>query len=504
MIKILPVEEIREADKYTIKHEPIADIDLMERAAGTLYQWLLQRITPDKEIRIFCGTGNNGGDGLVLARLLISQGYTVNVDYIKYSPNSSASNTTNLNRLKKISKINIIEPEDSIASINKEQIVIDAIFGSGLTRAITKFPKNIIEKINNSGAMVISIDVPSGLFCDSSSVKHDGVIINADYTLTFQNPKLAFLFPENDKHVGMWDILDIGLHPDFLSMVKVNNMMINIDDIRHIIKKRKKYSHKGTYGHALLISGSYGKMGAAVLASKACLRTGVGLLSTHIPKEGYNILQSTIPEAMVSIDDNKEYFSSLPDITLYNAIGIGPGIGTNIKTQQALKLLIQNSSSQLVIDADAINILGENKTWLSFLPAGSILTPHMKEFERIAGKTNNNFSRQALQREFSIKYNVYVILKGAHSCISCPDGKMYFNTTGNPGMATAGSGDVLTGMILGLLAQHYHPQDAAIMGVFLHGLSGDIALKSQSTESIIASDIIDHIGQSFNEIHKQE
>ncbi|MEA3503897.1 MAG: NAD(P)H-hydrate dehydratase [Bacteroidota bacterium] len=505
MLKILSTENIRKADKYTIENEPIANIDLMERAAGKLLDWITKHISSKNKIRIICGTGNNGGDGLALARLLSEKGYCIQVDLAKYSDKLSDNNKINLKKLETIKRINIntIEKNNNISEIDADEIIIDALFGSGLSRPVETFPSQIIEKINNSHAMVISIDVPSGLFCDTSNKSKQGSIVRADYTLTFQNPKLAFLFAENDRYVGQWEILDINLHPDFLKNIASDDIFIDINDIRHILKQRSKFSHKGTFGHALLISGSYGKMGAAVLASQACLRSGAGLLTTHIPKAGYQILQSTIPEAMISIDENEEYFTKINNIGEYNAIGIGPGIGQNKKTQNALKLLIQNSLSPLLFDADAINILGENKTWLSFVPKESIFTPHPKEFERITKKSKNDFERHSLQREFSIKYGVYVILKGAHTAISCPNGKIYFNTTGNPGMATAGSGDVLTGILLGLMAQNYHPRDVTIVGAFLHGLAGDLAIENQSMESMIAGDIIKDIGKAYIHISQK-
>ncbi|MCD6112934.1 MAG: NAD(P)H-hydrate dehydratase [Bacteroidales bacterium] len=290
------------------------------------------------------------------------------------------------------------------------------------------------------------------------------------------------------------------MHTDFINNVKVQDYFIEKNNIKSIIKIRKKFSHKGNFGHALLISGSYGKMGAAVLASKACLRTGVGLLTTHIPKLGYNILQTAIPEAMTNIDTSDKFLSELSDLLKYNSIGIGPGIGTEEQTQKTLKLLIQNSPVPLVIDADAINILGENKTWISFLPENSILTPHPKEFKRIAGKTYNDFERNKIQREFSIKNKVYLVLKGAHTAISCPDGNCYFNSTGNPGMATAGSGDVLTGIILSLYAQGYSSKNACILGVYIHGLAGDISAEKLSFGSLIASEIINNLNDALKKI----
>jgi NAD(P)H-hydrate epimerase len=325
-------------------------------------------------------------------------------------------------------------------------------------------------------------------------------VVCADYTLSFQFPKLAFLFSENDAYTGEWVILDIGLHKDFLRSVGARNYLLTRKMAGRLIKHRTKFAHKGHFGHALLIAGGYGRMGAAILAAQACLRSGVGLLHTHAPVKGCNVLQAAVPESMITLDTDEECYSSLPDLEPFTAIGIGPGIGFHAKTKNAFKLLIQNTSVPLVLDADALTILGENRTWISFVPENSIFTPHPKEFERLAGKAMDDFERNRLQREFCIKHGVYMVLKGAHTCICTPEGICYFNTTGNPGMATGGSGDVLTGLILGLLAQKYHPRDACLLGVYIHGLAGDLAARKAGMESLIAGDIVKNIGRAFCKI----
>lgn len=498
-MKILSIEKIREADAYTIAHEPIADIDLMERAAQELCDWISGEISPEKQIFIFCGMGNNGGDGFALARLLHDRSFIAEIVVIRYSENMSHNCKTNYDRLKEISGLRITEMSDGdeMPEIKKDIVVVDALFGSGLARPVKGLAGNVIRQINNSGAIVIAVDVPSGFFCDQSNNGNNGEIIQADYTLTFQFPKLGFLFPENDRYVGQWEVLDIGLHPDFIEKVNVLDYYILTQHCRSVLKKRNKYSHKGTFGHGLLIAGSFGKMGAALLAAEAALRSGAGLITAHIPLVGNTILQTAIPEAMLSLDENERIFTRPPDLGIYNAIAIGPGIGTDQKTAQALKLLIQNTTTPLIFDADAINIIAENKTWIPFIPKNSIFTPHIKEFERLVGKTSNDFDRNKKQREFSVKYNVYVVLKGAHTAITCPDGTCWFNSTGNPGMATGGSGDVLTGILLGLCAQGYSPKEACILGVFIHGLAGDLAARKQGQESLIAGDIIRNLGKAF-------
>ena len=503
-MKILPIEKVREADAFTIENEPILSIDLMERAATTCSDWIKKNISKSKKIKVFCGPGNNGGDGLAVARLLADEKFSVEVIILRFTDKTSKDFEINFHRIEKYQDVNVINFYDNqkLPEISKDEVIVDAIFGSGLSKPIKGFVADVISQINSSKAIIVSIDVPSGLFSDICSIDSGKAIIKADYTLTFQLPKFAFLFPENDQYVGRWKLLNIGLNQDFINSSDVKNIYIEKNYFKKQIIKRNKFSHKGNYGHALLIAGSYGKMGAAVLASEACLRSGAGLLTSHIPKKAYEIIQTCVPEAMASIDKSTEFFTKSPNISFYNAIGIGPGIGNNELTQTALKLLIQNSNIPLLFDADAINIISENKTWLHFIPPNCIFTPHPKEFERLVGKSKNNFDRNEMQKQFSVKFNCYLVLKGAYTAITCPDGSCFFNSSGNPGMATAGSGDVLTGIILGLLAQNYHPKIASILGVFLHGMAGDYAAKKIGQEAMIAGDIVKYLGKAFREIKK--
>ena len=498
-MKILPVDKIRKADAYTIEHEPISSIDLMERAATQLFSWLSKRVDNSHAIKIFAGSGNNGGDGLALGRMLAKADYKVEIFIVRYTNKTSDDFNTNFGRASKTEGCSIfdIKSIDDFPEINEEEIVVDAIFGSGLTRPVEGLPGEVIKEINKSTAVKVAIDTPSGIFSDSSSVHNKGFIIRADYTLSFQFPKLAFMMPENDPYVGEWHVLDIGLHPDYIYDTRTNNFFSVKEDVVPFVKKRRKFSHKGTFGHALLIAGSYGKIGAAVLAAEACLRSGVGLLHAHIPKVGYQIMQTALPEAMISLDRYENYFSEVPDLSFFNSVGIGPGLGMEHQSQMALKLLIQEFHAPMVFDADALNILSENPTWLAFLPAGSILTPHPKEFERLAGKWDDDFKRLEMQRDFAKRHNIYIVLKGANTSICTPDGKCYFNSTGNPGMATAGSGDVLTGIITGLLAQGYSSGQAAVLGVYLHGLAGDLAAKKLGQEAVIAGDIVRTLGKAW-------
>lgn len=512
-MKILPVPLIREADTYTIQHEPIDDIDLMERAALKCFEWLEKNLAKTQKIKIFCGPGNNGGDGLAIARMLLQTGFGVEAFVLHGPEKMTPSCRINYERMREIvggksltadgvGVLRIINKSGEFPEIGFHDIVIDAIFGSGLSRSPEGLDAEVIDHINSSGAGVVAIDVPSGLFCDTTTqTRNQPLVIRADYTLTFSPPKLAFFFPENDRFAGDWQLLDIGLMPSFLDSAVVQNFMLTQKDIQPILRKRNKYAHKGNFGHALLICGSTGKMGAAVLSAMACLRSGAGLVTVHIPRSGIPILQTAVPEAMVSVDCDVDTFATVPDLSVYSSIAIGPGIGQSAKSATALKLLIQNNRVPVIFDADAINLLAENKTWLGFIPKGSIFTPHPKEFERLAGKSSSDFDRNQLQRDFSVRHQCYVILKGAHSAITGPDGCCYFNTTGNPGMATGGSGDVLTGIIAGLMAQGYSSLESCQMGVYLHGLSGDTALATTGCEALIATDIITNLGKSFQTLY---
>lgn len=498
-MKILDVNKIREADRFTIENEPIASIDLMERAGSNCTKWIRKKLKKSQKVFVFVGPGNNGGDGLVIARQLFESGFDIHIVLILITEQFSIDFTINLKRVEHLNNIEKTEVRsvNDLPKIPSGSLIIDAIFGSGLSRKPEGFVADTIRHINNSNAVIVSIDIPSGLFADQISDSKNSAIVMADYTLSLQLPKFSFMFSEAELNIGQLIIIDIGLHPAFLEQVEAKAFIIEKGDCNMLFKPRHKFSHKGVFGHALLIAGSQGKVGAAVLSARASLRSGLGLLSTHIPKNGVNILQTAVPESMLSIDESEECFSNLPKLDNYNAIGIGPGLGTNKQSQNSLKLLIQEFKSPMVIDADALNILSENKTWLSFLPKGSILTPHPKEFERLAGKSSDSFERVKKQIEFATKYQVYVILKGANTSIVTPEGQMFFNSTGNPGMATAGSGDVLTGILLGLLTQHYSPLHASIIGVYLHGLSADIAAKKKGFDSLIASDIIDYLGKAF-------
>jgi hydroxyethylthiazole kinase-like uncharacterized protein yjeF len=497
-MKILSAEEVRAWDQYTITHEPISSIDLMERASARCVDWLMEQFPDAASFGIFCGKGNNGGDGLAIARMLIEKNYPVFVHILEFGHLGTADFQTNLARLHQLSFSNIhfIQTEENFHPLPKDQVIIDALFGSGLNRKLEGVTAKLVEQLNNSGNRIVSIDIASGLFVDRSS--KGNMAVKPQHTLSFQCYKPAFLFAENEEYTGTVHILDIGLRQDYLNGVDDTFEMLDDTIIHSVDKPRKRFSHKGNFGHALLIAGSYGKMGAAVLAAKACLRSGAGLVSCHVPRCGYTILQTSLPEAMLQVDQHEEKITGIQaDLLAHDAIGIGPGLGTAAETKMVLHDLFERYRLPLVLDADALNIIAGQKDMISQVPAGSVLTPHPKEFERLFGQSANDFDRVLLALQKAKELRSVIILKGHHSFIATPDGKGFFNSTGNAGMATAGSGDVLTGMLTALLAQGYSSVEAAILGVYLHGLAGDFAAQKNSMEATIASDIIDNLGSAF-------
>lgn len=504
-MKIFSASQIKNWDAFTIENEPIPSIDLMERAATACCKWLIGKNFGAFHFRIFCGKGNNGGDGLAIARMLIEHKCLVTIYILEFGKIGSDDFQTNLERLHPLTTdIHFIQSAEFFPVINFTDIVIDALFGTGLNKPLEGISKALVQHINQSKCTIVSIDLPSGLFADISSKKKS--VINASLTLSFQNYKLAFLLPENENYCGEIHLLHIGLHPVFEENETANFELIDKELIKTIYKPRSKFAHKGTYGHAALLCGSNGMMGAAVLSSLACLRSGVGKLTAYIPKCGYTVLQTTAPEAMCVVA-GEDHILSAPGIEKFNTVGIGPGIGIHPSHKKLIAEIFAKVKTHMVIDADALNIIAENKELFKTIPANSIITPHPKEFERLFGKTENtslpdsqNFERLELAKQKSKEYQIYIILKGHYSFISTPDGAGYFNSTGNAGMATAGSGDVLTGIITGFLAQGYAPLEAVLLAVYLHGSAGDIAASKISMEAIIATDIINCLGDAFKQI----
>lgn len=500
-MKIFSSAQIRAADAYTIRSEPIPSIDLMERASLAFVKSFVQHYMTDKAVWIFCGTGNNGGDGLAIGRILTEKKYDVKIFVVSVSDKSSADFAINEKRIPEGVEKSTIGSSHEIPQIPENILLIDAIFGSGLDRPVTGLFAEVIETINQSGAIVVSVDIASGLFADRPG--SGGVVIEPQLTISFQLPKMAFLLPENRLWVGEWEVVDIGLSPEFIDQTECADFFLQPADMQPMLKTRDKFAHKGNFGRALLFTGSAGKMGAAILSSRACLRTGTGLLTVHVPRCGYEIMQIAVPEAMVSIDEGDRFISWLPEKPDCDVIGIGPGIDTHEETARLMEELLNQYHRPVVIDADGLNIISQHKHLRDKIPPQSILTPHPKEFERIAGTWDNDYQRLDLQREFSQQYNVYIVFKGAHTTISTPDGRTFFNSTGNPGMATAGSGDVLTGIITSLLGQGYIAEVAATLGVYLHGLAGDLVAAEKGEEALISGDIIEFLSAAFRQLRSK-
>lgn len=500
-MKILSVEQIRNIDQETIRREKISSHQLMEQAVHSFCRWFTSQYqNTQDDILIICGTGNNGGDGLGIARILKEKHYNINVLIVKIATIPTIDFEKNYDLINKPSKaipIHFLVEGDPIPELAHYDLIIDALIGSGINRNFNEYWSIFIDHINNLPIPINSVDIPSGLFADTAT---SSSCIKATHTFSFELPKLAFFIPENENLIGQWFSSSIGLHKELIEQASAGHHLLHKKDISSLLKDRAKFSHKGNYGHALLVCGSKGSVGAAVLATKAALRTGAGKLSVLAPNCAYGILQSTVPEAQVLSDPHDFVLSTIPKDLPFDSIGVGCGLGQNAITTSALKELFKKAKAPLVIDADALNLVSKDTSLMKAIPAGSILTPHVKEFERLFGPSLNGFDRLHLLSEKAQELSCIIILKGAHTAIASTDGIIYFNNTGNPGMATAGSGDVLCGMLTSLLGQSYPPLVAAKLAVFIHGLSGDLCLKNQSHESMIASDIIDHLGQAFQEI----
>lgn len=492
-MKIFDTATTREADKVTIEKQGITYHELMERAGNEAYLWL-KAFYPDKDtlFHIFCGHGNNGGDGLVIARLLHEAGYNVLLDIVENTGNPSENFSENL---KKIDDAGIKYNQQADYSEYKgTPIVIDAIFGIGLTREPGESVKTVIENINRTETFVISIDMPSGVFMDRKT----HFAVESDVVLTFQQPKLAFYLADNFKYIKKIEILDIGLDREFIESIDTHYSLTDYFEAHKRLRPVRVGAHKGIQGHALIIGGSYGKIGAVTLSAKAALKSGCGLVTAYIPKCGYNIVQTAFPEAMV-ITDGEEQISNINFGIKPDAIGIGMGIGQAPETQNALHDFLKLQKGPLVIDADALNILSYNKDWLKLLPADSIITPHPKELERLIGSWEDDFDKLKKAKAFSTEYNIIVVAKDARTLV-ISGSHTYINSTGNPALATAGSGDVLTGIITGLIAQSYSPVDAAIFGVYLHGLTADVAVPETSIQAFTASSILEYMAKAYIKI----
>lgn len=499
-MKIFTTENIREADQFTIENEPISSVNLMERAASSCVDWISVNCKQHTKFAIFCGNGNNGGDGFAIAKLLYLKGFDVDVFFNKENPKFSDDALINFKRLKDISGISVKDFSETEKYNFEKTIIIDALFGTGLSRNLEGIYKDLIKNLNLKSNPKISIDIPSGMFADQLN-DGNSVIFKANYTLTFQFWKKTFLHPETGKFAGKIIVLDIKLSQDFIEKTQTDDFVIDDDLILKIFKPRDDFAHKGTYGKSIIVGGSYGKIGAAVLATKSALKSGSGLTFILAPNCGYEILQTTCPEAMF-IEGGEKFITQIDEVE--NAVyGIGSGLGTDEDTEKALLKFLENHTSPLILDADALNIISKNENSLKLIPKKSIITPHPKEFKRLFGKTENSIERLNLAKTKAKDLGIYIVLKDHHTQVINPEGKVFYNITGNSGLAKGGSGDILTGIITSLLAQKYSQQEAAILGVWLHGKAADLSSEKYSKESMQPTDLIDEIGNVFLDLNKK-
>jgi NAD(P)H-hydrate epimerase len=503
-MKIFTSAQIRELDKYTIEHEPIRSVDLMERAARTLTQAITSQWNNGTPVVVFAGPGNNGGDALAVARMLAEKDYTVLAYLFNINGHLSEDCTINRQRIiecKRIKQFTEVSQQFDPPQLDASMLVVDGLFGSGLNKPLAGGFASLVKYINQSPAQIVSIDLPSGLMTEDNTLNVMANIIRADVTLTLQQKKLAFMFPENQQFIGKLKILDIRLDSNFIQRTQAQYAITEENELRRILRRRNPFAHKGNMGNALIVAGSYGMAGAAVLAAQACLRTGAGKVCIHTPRRNTDILQVAVPEAVLHIDHEDTCFAEAADTQDFDALGIGPGLGQMENTAIAMISQIRRAQCPVVADADALNILSRHRAWMQQLPKGIIMTPHPREFDRLNGTpSNDSYERLTKARDMAEHLQAYIILKGHYSALCMPNGRVIFNATGNAGMATAGSGDVLTGIITALLARGYEREDACRLGMYLHGLAGDLAAKDLGEESLIASDIIRYLPKAFKRI----
>ena len=502
-MKIFTSAQIKELDKFTIENEPISSLSLMERAAQTMTRSITELWGTATPIVVFAGPGNNGGDALAIARLLADRGYQVTVYLFNISGHLSpdcAANKRQLEENKHIEQFFEVTQEFDPPVLDEQTLVIDGLFGSGLNKPLAGGFASLVKYINASPSKIVSIDTPSGLMAEDNTYNIKANIIRAYLTLTLQQPKLSFLFAENQQFIGQLRILDIRLSQEGIQKMDASYTIIEESDIRNSLLPRSPYAHKGQMGNALLIAGSYCMAGAAVLAAKACLRSGVGKLTVSSPRRNIPVIQQAVPEAVIKTGTEETIFAESIDTEEYNALGIGPGLGQSEQTAIALIAQLRRTQCPMIADADAINILANHRAWIQQLPKGIILTPHPKEFDRLEGHSADSYERLTKACNLAERLQGIVILKGHYTAICMADGHVMFNPTGNAGMATAGSGDVLTGIITGLLARGYQPKEACMVGVYLHGLAGDLAAAELGEESLLASDIIQYLPRAFKRL----
>lgn len=498
-MKILTALQLKELDSYTIKQQNISAVDLMERAANTCFDWIIEQFDAAEKYIVVCGQGNNGGDGLVLARLLSKNDCLVECILLKDSPKTTPSHYLNIQRLEEtnclIQTIENIEELDAVDFSGK--IVIDSIFGTGLSRSAEGLTSMMIQQINQCDIKsVISIDVPSGMYCDRLNAETDP-IVRADYTLTFHSPKQTFFFSEVGNLVGRVIVLDIGLDKEFAVSMEGTNYFISSESVGKILKKRETFTNKGSYGHVNILAGSLGKMGAAVMMAKGASYSGAGLVTATIPASGLIIMQTCLPTAMCDIYYGEKVLSGEIEINENYTYGIGPGIGISASTVEFIDTFLKKVKDPVVLDADALNIISEHSEMLLDIPKSSILTPHIKEFQRLVGATKDSTERIRELVSFATQHQVFVVLKDARTIICSPKGECFYSLNGTPGMATGGSGDVLAGILTGLLTQGYSSEETCQIGVILHGIAGELAADKYTEYAMTAESILEQIGNGF-------
>ncbi|MCH5326610.1 MAG: NAD(P)H-hydrate dehydratase [Duncaniella sp.] len=503
-MKIFTTENIRAIDRATIEDEGISAVELVHRAAEGMAGVILKRYNPSRPTVIFAGPGNNGADALIVAKFLIEAGFRPHVLLFNFNGNSlSRDCNAAFRELQAVDlpyDLTEIRDRAEIPLLTPNHLVIDGLFGTGLRDPLSGGFTMLARTISESGAAVVSIDVPSGLFGDWNARVIARNVVHADLTLCVQFPRLAFFLADNDPMVGEWKVIDIGLSAKAIDETATNYYYVERDDIRAVLRQRGRFASKADFGHALLFAGSYGMMGAAVMAATGAIRSGVGKLTVHSPRKGFEVMQTTVPEALFSADKDEIVISDMTQRFTYSAIGVGPGIGTNDATRGAFETLVKSAKRPLVIDADGLNIIARTPSLLDHLPPGSILTPHAGEFDRIFGAQSSAEGRMLKAIEVSRRFKCLIVLKGHYTAVVRPDGKIFFNSTGTPALATSGSGDVLTGIITSLLAQGYKPEAASVAGVYIHGLAGEIAAESNGVYGVTGMDIARATGKALKSL----
>ncbi len=471
MLNLLTSQQIREADAYTVATRPLSFYEMIEQAGSAVVRAFTARY-PDRsrKISVYAGTGNNGGDGLVIARLLHDMGYRdVSARVVWFNTRGTDDFQANYTKVKELgiphTDIRGIEgiPEEDA------ELVIDALLGTGLSRPLEGDWEILVEYLNGLEATRVAVDIPTG-FPSEGPVVRGATMLEADHVITFQRPKVNFLLPESAAVIRHFEVVDIGLDEEFIQSSDSIFSMLMEEDIRRRLQPRRRFSHKGTYGNALIIAGSAETMGAALLCCAGSLHGGAGLTTACIPRSGLVSLNTHLPEVIAAPRDARSLFEI--SWNKYQSVAVGPGLGPSTESKELLVATLMQCKSPIVLDADAINLIAGNYEIMGMVPEGAVFTPHVKEFDRLFGSHASWWERLETGVERATHLGCTIVLKNQYTIIFTPEGKCIFNPTGSPAMATGGSGDVLTGLIAAFLAQGYEPVDAALMAVYIHGKAG--------------------------------